>query len=270
MINYIVYGNTDYLDVLKIQTDYMFGDKHMTLFINKNDKDLSHIHEKYDKVVFYDDSETYASRLLSCLKQIDYEYFVFTHDIDILLNVDNLVINKFHEFLTVNNFDRIDLKYCDKISEDTLLIKYDNEKNASDWDRDVNYKNIDDGVYLVKQNDANNFIYNVNPSIWKRETMLSIMENFKHKNYRTIEDLDVQMFSKKYTVFKLFSNKVLDCGYFKCLDIYKYLHISHSGKFLPLNEKFVTIYGQSYNDIKEDYIKIVDYYNLKNNEKWIN
>jgi len=270
MINYIIYGNTDYLDVLNIQTDYMFGSKHLTLFINKNDKDLSQIYKKYDKVIFYDEKDTYPNRISSCLKQIDYEYFLFSHDIDILLNVDDKIIKDFHDFLIHYDFDRVDLKYCDKINDDSLLIKYESGKNIGDWNRDVVYKNIDDGIYLIKQDDVNNYIYNVNPSIWKKESMFSIMEKFKEKNYRTIEDLDVQMYSKKYTVFKLYSKNFFNCGYFKCLNLYKFLHISHSGKFLPLNKDFVTIYGQSYADIKDDYLKIINNYNLQKNPKWIN
>jgi hypothetical protein len=270
MINYIVYGNTDYLDVLKIQTDYIFGDKHLTLFINTNNKDLEKLYEKYDRVIFYDDTQSYPDRISSCLKKVDYEYFVFTHDIDILLSVNKKTINKLHNFLKYHNFDRIDLKYCDKFDNNSLIIEYSDDKNVDNWDRGVNHKNIGDGLFLIKQDDVNNYIYNVNPSIWKRETMITIFDKFKEKNYRTIEELDVQIFSKKYVIFKLFSKNYLNCGYFKCLDLYKFLHITHNGKFLPLNENYTTVYGQSYYDIKDEYLEIVNKYNLKNTTKWIN
>ena len=108
----------------------------------------------------------------------------------------------------------------------------------------------------------------MNPSIWKRESFIDLLSNFKHKNYRTIEDMDVQMYSKKFKIFKMFSNKKLDCGYFQCLESFVFLHISHNGKLLPLNMNFVTVYGQSYSDISNEYIKIVEKYDLINSNKW--
>ena len=48
-----------------------------------------------------------------------------------------------------------------------------------------------------------------------------------------------------------------------------FLHISHSGKLLPLTNDFVTVYGQSYADVSEKYIDIVNKYDLKSSTKWI-
>jgi hypothetical protein len=267
MINYIIYGNTDYLDVLEIQTDYMVGRGSLTLFLNHNDLDVTHIISKYDKIVYYDNNDTYAKRLQSCLENIDDEYFLLMHDIDILLNVDNIMIEKFYGFLKTTGFDRIDLKHSDNKSS-SLIIEYDENKSSNDW-KTKQPEELGDGIYLVKQDNPANFIYNVNPSIWKKETLLEIVNTFNNKTYRTIEDMDVQQFCVKFKIFKLYSNNKIMCGYFNCLDSFKFLHISHSGKLLPINENFTTIYGQPYNDIKDEYIKIVDKYNLKSSNKWI-
>ena len=56
MINYIVYGNTDYLDVLQIQSDYISGRGNLTLFLNTNDLDLTELLSNYDKVIYYDNA----------------------------------------------------------------------------------------------------------------------------------------------------------------------------------------------------------------------
>ena len=211
MINYIIYGNTDYLDVLEIQTDYMVGRGNLTLFLNHNELDVTRITSKYDKIVYYDNKDTYAKRLLTCLEQIDDEYFLFLHDIDILLNVDNVMIENFYEFLKINNFDRVDLKHSDnKISN--LIIEYNQNKQVSEWEPKL-IDELSDGLYLIKQDNPNDFIYNVNPSIWKREALLEIVKNFTNKNYRTIEEMDVQLFSIKFKIFKLNSNVKKLCGY---------------------------------------------------------
>ena len=270
MINYVIYGHTDYLDILKIQTDYAQNRGHLTLFINENNLDINELYEKYDEVVYYNDKETYAVRVLSCLEKINYDYILFIHDIDIILDSDVNIIKKLFEFLIVNNFDRVDLKYSDKINPSTNLIKINNLRDVSQWEQ-VSVNEIEKKTnthYLIEQDDVNNYIYNVNPSIWKRESFIELLSNFKHKNYRTIEEIDVQMYSKKFKIFKMFSNKKLDCGYFQCLDSFVFLHISHNGKLLPLNMDFVTVYGQSYNDISSQYIKIVEKYNLINSNKW--
>ena len=133
MINYIVYGNTDYLDVLQIQTDYMAGRGYLTLFINTNTLDMVDIYSKYDKVIFYNGQNQYARRLLTCLEQIDYDYFLFLHDIDILLAADTNMLEKFKDFLSINNFDRVDLKYNDKFTDETMLIKINENTDPSEW-----------------------------------------------------------------------------------------------------------------------------------------
>jgi len=268
MINYVVYGNTDYLDVLEIQTDYISGRGNITLFLNYNDLELEMLISKYDKVIYYDNTDTYAKRLLSCIEQIDDNYFLFLHDIDILLNVDNKMISKFYEFLNINNFDRIDLKHSDnKLSN--LIIEYNPDKNPDEWKTKLS-EELTDGLYLIKQDDPNDFIYNVNPSIWKKDSFIKLLSNFTHKNYRTIEEMDVQLFAKQFKIFKLTANNKKLCGYFNCVDGFQFLHISHSGRLLPLNQNFVTIYSQPYTDISDEYIKIVNKYNLTKSNKWIN
>jgi len=267
MINYIVYGNTDYLDVLEIQTDYMCGRGNVTLFLNRNNLNLENLTSKFNRVIYYNNEDTYAKRLLTCILQMKDDYFLLLHDIDILLNVNDEMIKNFYDFLRVNNFDRVDLKHSDnKISN--LIIEYNPNKPAIEWDTKIS-EELTDGIYLIKQENPNDFIYNVNPSIWKRSSFIKLLNNFTHKNYRTIEEMDVQLFAKQFNIFKLFSNTKKLCGYFNCIDGFQFLHISHSGKFLPLNENFVTTYGQPYTDISDEYTKIVNKYNLTKSNKWI-
>jgi len=260
MINYIVYGNTDYLDILQIQTDYIHRAGKVSLLINSNDMKLDELYSKYDKVIFYDGNQPYATRLLSCLSSIDDEYFILIHDIDILLNVETDKLNELHQFIQSNNFDRLDLKHTDKA--DGQLIFETNSYQITDIIKD-------DNIYLISQDNSQDYIYNVNPSIWRKASLIDLLTMFPNKTYRTIEEQDVQNYAKKFRVFKMHSRNNLNCGYFKTLNVFKYLHISHSGKLLPLDSSFTTVYGQSYLDASEDYIKIVNQYNLKNSDKWI-
>ena len=248
-MNYIIYGNTSYLDVLQIQTDYMVGRGHLTLFIDANTKDLGELYSRYDNIVFYNNNDQYAKRLLTCLSKIQDEYFLLIHDIDILINVDNSILTKLRDLVVSNGFDRLDLKYSEnKISSNSIEI---------------------DDLTLVKQDNPQDYIYNVNPSIWKKEALVDLLSSFPYKTYRSIEEMDVQNFSMKYNVFKIHASNHLDCGYFKVLNFFKFLHISHGGKLLPLNNSFTTPYGQSYIDASDEYAKIVYKYNLTESPKWI-
>jgi hypothetical protein len=267
MINFVIYSHTDYLDVLQIQTDYLSLIKNKTLLINKNEMDINHIYIFYDKIIFYDDSKPYPQRISECLNQITDDYILLCHDIDIIININQKLITEFYNFLKNHNFDRIDLKHFDS-SETSLLYICDDKENHLSWSV-VSKPNDDNQLYLAKQNDPSKYIYNVNPSIWKRDSILEIMNEFPDKNYREIEQMDVQNFAIKYNIFKIFSKEKKECGHFNCIYDFIFFHISHSGSFVPLNEH-CTIYGQSYVDVKNDYENMVEKYNLKNNNKWKN
>lgn len=265
MINFLIYGNTDYLDVLEIQTDYLASIENKILLINHNDLNLSNIYEKYTKVFFYDGSKPYAHRLIECLSEIDDEYILLCHDIDILFNINEKLISEFHKFLDYHNFDRIDLKHTESINS-PIIYKCNNKENYKDW-RIVNEVTLDENLYLIKEVNPSNYIYNVNPSIWRKETILEIMKAFPNKNYREIEGMDVQLFSSKYNIYKIFSKEKKECGHFNCINDFVFFHISHNGSFVPLTG-YHTVYGQSYLEFKDEYEKIVDKYNLKKSKKW--
>jgi hypothetical protein len=216
MINYVVYSHTDYLDILNIQTDYLKYCSNKILLINKSDLNLD-IYTEYKKVIFYDDSLPYASRILS-LSKLDDEYILLIHDIDILINVDNDIIEHLLGIMMNNNIDRVDLKRDGLTDTENI---------------DVNFK----GEYftLTKQENVYNYIYNVNPSIWKISSLLETMNKFSSQNYRTIENKPTQDFCTKYNVYKLYNDVYVDCGYFSCLHFFKFLHITHGGGLLPIN-----------------------------------
>jgi len=242
MINYVVYSHTDYIDILRVQTGELEGRGNLTLIIN-NSQDIHNIYSKYNKVLFYDDTKPYATRLLQTLPLIEEDYFIFLHDIDIVLSVDNFIMNEFVEFLRRNNFDRICLQHTYNL-ESSLVVHYDNE------------------LALIKSCSVKDYIYNVNPSIWKKDTLIEIMANFPNETYRSIE-FNVQEFCLKYNIFKLHALRPLSCGWFICDKSFKFLHITHLGKLLPLNFESMTPSRQSYVDARDEYMKIYQKYNLQ-------
>jgi hypothetical protein len=266
MINYIVYSNSSYLDVLEIQTDYIKNRGNVTLFIDKNNKDLKYIYDNYNNVIFYKDSEPYSERLFNCLKQYEHDYFLLIHDIDILLDTNNSKLKNILEFMVKNKIDRVDLKYGELVKSSSIVNITNDDTN--EWS-EISGGDMAEGLFMVKQETPSNYIYNVNPSFWLKSTLLDITGKFKDKTYRNIEGDDVQWYSTNFNIYRLHSNRYKKCGYYNCTDVFVFLHISHNGKFLPLNETKTTVYGQSYEDIYSTYIDMVNKYDLKKSDKWI-
>jgi hypothetical protein len=251
-IDIVIYGHSSFLEVLKIQLDHLIGKGKLTLFINKNEDDLDLIYEKFSKVVFYEDGLPYGKKLLSCLDKIDYEYFIFLHDNDIVYDFDSNTIKSFFYFLKNNKYDRIDFQ---------LAYDFDKEKSTT-----IN----DDSLYFIKSSNTDTtnkgYIYNVNPSIWRLDTLRDIMIKFGHRDYRTIEHPEVQEYCLKYNIFKIYSKTQFNCGYFICLSPFKYIHITRYQKYLNLKN----LNPIEYKDIESVYNEIIDKYNLKSSEKWEN
>lgn len=267
MINYVIYSNTSYLDILKIQIEYIKNKDNCILLIDENNLNLENIYQNFNKVIHYSNSYPYATRIMNCIKKIDFEYFILIHDIDILLYSNEIFLKDLFKFIQFKKYDRIDLRLPDTLISDKIY-KIEDHVDPNNWNL-INHNEIDDNYFLVKNQNPYNYIYNVNPSIWKKDTLLEIMYNFKHKCYRTIEDFEVQKFCIKYNIFRIYNNKKLDCGYFTCINDFKFLHITHGGKLLPLNDSFVSIYGQSYKDCSEDYLNIINKFELRSSDRWI-
>jgi hypothetical protein len=244
-MNWIIYSHTEYLDILNIQTHYLQDISDKKLFINKTNNLPQNITEGYKEIFFYDDSLPYASRILS-LKDtsIQEDYILLTHDIDILVSKDVTMLKELFNFARDNNLDRIDLQYY--------------HLNSSDYH--LKFNDLD--FYLTKQNNPNHAIYNVNPSIWKLETLMDIMSNFPNENYRTIEKFETQVYSQKFSIYKMYCSTPVECGYFKCLPFYQFIHITHGGGLLPLGNNGLEGY------LQDEYLRICQNFKFNSNRSF--
>lgn len=240
MICYVIYSNTEYIDILNISTHYLESYSNKKLIINKSDIDLTHIYSKYNEVIFYDDSLPYASRLLA-LSKLSEKYILFIHDIDIVIIKNDNIINKLLKTMIDNKLDRIDLQ-CHNTTKnlDTIEIRCDD-----------NYT-----FFLNKQVNVNNYIYNVNPSIWKLSTLLEIMNEFRNEGYRTIENHPTQIFCTKYNIYRLHADIYIKSGYFGCLPFFQFLHITSHDRLVPLSFfKFAPDVDKEYQIIYNKYLQ---------------
>jgi hypothetical protein len=218
----VIYSHTDFLDILKIQTFYTKHIKNKVLLINDAQLDKSII-DCFDKIIFYKDEHPYAKRLGN-LREISANSILLLHDNDILIYKDLGVINRLNRYLVTNQIDRIDLQYLPNTIDSTVLRVEDENFSFTLWSQT-----------------PQTYMFNVNPSIWKLSSLMDIVDTFCDKTYRNIELDPVQSYCSKYKIFKLFHHSYMNCGYFKCLPFFVFLHITHGGKLL--NSNGVSSYG---------------------------
>ncbi len=197
MIPLVCFSHSDYGDILRVQCDYLEPYRFPKyLCFNKNIE----IHP-FEKVLAYDDSKKYSKRLEQSLSQIEDEYILLFHDMDIVISMDEVKISKLVESMKQRGIDRIDLK------------NHDGEPGI------VPYRTL-------------HYQYNVNPSIWKRSSLLDVASRFD-KCYRTIEDLDVQEYCMKFSICRLAHPKPIQSAFFQVTPWFLYMHITSVGKLIP-------------------------------------
>jgi len=262
-MNYVVYSHSEFSDILGVQTDYLRDVRDKFLFINKSDLDisLSRIMANYKDIIFYDDSKPYANRLIECFEQLKskhkIEYCLFTHDIDIIFKKDQKILDNCLQIMKDRQIHRVDLQY---------------DWNANDQEKLINLETfqIDNQLekksYYMRKDAAGDYAYNVNPSIWKIEYFLNLLRIDNNLGYRQIElDKRIQTYAKRVVkAHKLKSTEDQRCitGYFCCLPFYIFFHITHGGKLVPLDQDHRFFPEQSHYDVKAEYCKILEKYNL--------
>jgi hypothetical protein len=219
MIPLVCYSNSDYLDVLTVQNAFLQSfNGPMVLLTNQVPK----IPLRFDTVILYDNTLNYSKRVLQGLLQLDSEFILFYHDIDILLRYSPNEVMELVHCMQKSGIDRIDLQYSTLKEEDSIQWK---------------------DMYLTR---SDSYVYNVNPSIWRRSVLIDIMTQFD-KSYRAIEDTEMQLYCQRFNIFKMWSQTKVHAGYFHTTPLFVFLHLTHGGKLPPQDsntmEKWIeTIY----------------------------
>lgn len=206
------------------------------------DNDLGFKFNKNIIIIKYDSNLSYPSRLVSILKNIDSDYILLTHDVDIILNFNILLFNKYLNIVKDNNVDRLSFGVFvgnDIIEQDMLKI-CKLEKNIS-----VNFLTP----------------YDYAPSIYNRIKILDFYENFNTESYKNLEhnELAQSYIINNLNCYGIQKNENLKLIYhrgFVYTSDFNFLHITISGNFM--NE-------ENYFDLINDFNNIKNKYNLNLN-----
>jgi hypothetical protein len=168
---------------------------------------------------------------------VDLDYFLMMHDTDIITKIDEDILDLFVIEMKNNSIDRIDLQYLDNDESENIKIKNLDIELTKNQDPQIEGNNI------------KNYVFNVNPSIWKKSEFIKLLEKFPNETYRTIENINVQKYcSNNIKNYRLYSKNTISSTQFKVLECFVWLHITHSRKWCggvnccdrsnPINELF--------------------------------
>jgi hypothetical protein len=231
-----IYSHSSVEDVLEIQFDYMSKISNMSnqkiyLFIDKPYTKETSL--KY-QTILYDDNTPYSKRLIKCISEILEPYFILSHENDILVGYDPNTILELKRSMEKNIIDSITLKHFPKC---TNLIQVNNSLSLFNPDPD--------------------YVFNVQPRLWKKTSALNLFTSIPDKNYKTIESANTESYiksnQKTYTVCS--STPVKSTRDFIVIPEYKYIHITSGGKFIINKQKIDKNIEIIYSEIYNRYIK---------------
>lgn len=167
----IMYSHSEYSDAWQM----FFGQtkKHIPSVKKKyilTDKNLDIIPDDWVPIE-YNDGDSYAKRVSSCLEQIEEKYCIFHHeDMPLYKNPDIDKLKEFKDFL--------------EGEEDISYIKLIKGGMYFNDHLDIKYK---DQNHLFSLDEGGNFIFAVQPSLWKTEDLLRLYKITKINHIREFE-----------------------------------------------------------------------------------
>lgn len=210
MLDIAIYTHSDYFDILPIQLAYfkkVVTDARVTLFTNK-------IYEgcEYTQIL-YDDGLPYAGRLLSCISQMTSTHLLLTHENDIVCTFDSNMLESLVAKMDECAIDTIDLKH-EPFGSHPIYVT--------------------DEISLVKKF---NYFYCVQPSLWRRSTLQTILTKYSDRGYRQIEGDDVQKYMvETWNVRGLRATTSIQSIWYRVSPYYAFLHLTSRLLLLPCRE----------------------------------
>ena len=225
----VIYSHSEYNDILEIATKFLKSYKNKILLTDNNFKKTEYDND-YIEIIKYDDKQPYGSRLLN-LKNIKDDVILFMHETDVLIKYDVNILNSLKQYIIDNKIDKIELQHCAWPPAKIPLKQTYNMHNKEIFFNELcNLYRIDNPKF---------FVYNVNPTIWRKESFLDIMKHFNGYNYRKMESIEVQNYTaSKFNCFSLKCEKYVKCAHFTCPLFFQFIHLTHYGKFAQLKNKF--------------------------------
>jgi hypothetical protein len=234
----LIFSNSSYKHIWPIINDKTKNLPKITFCVDYDD---NFIFNNNINLVFYNKTQTYTQRLCSILEKIDTDYVLLIHDIDIIINFNIDLFDKYFSLVQYNNIDRLSLGIFNNTQGS--IIKNDNVE-----------------ICELYENMSNNFLtpFDYAPSLYKKTTIYNFYKTFFDENYQTLEhNKTAQNYIienlKCYGIQKHNNLKLIyHRGFVYCED-FNFLHLTVKGKFLL---------KEFYYDLINEYELLKNAYNL--------
>jgi len=234
----VIKTHSDYSYLWPIIDDYIENIKlKKILFYDKSEN----LPKNFDQYIEYDQQKTYMQRLTHLTDIVKEDYILLIHDVDIIINLDENLLEKYFVFMKEKKVGYLKLHLS--VSKD-ILKKGDLVL--------ANLKNKCIANHVIP--------YDVTPAIWVKKTLNMISKKFPNLSYRDAENtLEFQNFFINniscYSLDKKSNLKIIYCRNLCFSKEFNFLHITTKGKF--------TYPEEVYMDNKKEFLKIREKYKLK-------
>jgi len=213
-LTYLIYTHTEYIDVLDLTLKRL--KKYFPIEVSICSDNARIISDTYKQnysikdIYEYDDTQVYGSKLLSVIEKIQTEYILFNHDVNILYDyVNKDIINTILKRMETNNIDTVRLSTSG-----------------------VEKKRINETDLLHEILPGETYFMTVQPTIWRRDTLLKFCKKFSNIVYRDFELGETQKYASTLKNYYIHTKKDqhITCNYYLS-EYYPCMHSIYRGKW---------------------------------------
>jgi len=182
-MKFIFFTHTEYSHLWNIMLHFIEINK-IDAILAINEPSDFFMDKKIQTIIYPQD--TYANKVKFIISKIDDDYFVWNHDIFLMISINMNLLETLKNIMIQKNIDKISMHGYDNYTYDIITV---NEQ-----------------IDIVRNKDF--FLYSVGPAIWKKSTLIDVMSTFSNRTYRDIENNDVQDYmNKNYIIYQICANK---------------------------------------------------------------
>ena len=193
----------------------------------------------FDKVLFYEESDSYDKRLAVALEAVSTKYVILIHDNDLIIEFDNLLFTRLVTAIEKNNIDRCMFGVVSRESHDVVSV--------SETDAICKTNDLSCPYFMLP--------FDVGPSVWNVASLKAALAVVPNTQYRDIESSLIQDYcKKKLNMYGFLTNRFMPSVYVVGRPFYpnfQFLHIFTRRKLM---------YPQMYMDQMDNLVKIIESY----------
>jgi hypothetical protein len=210
----VLHTHSDYQDIWEVVFKRLerYGPNYK-LYVLTN-KEISFISK--EQTILYNDIIPFSQRIL-LLHNLPYNYILFIRDSDILVKpTDNVKLKDVEETIEKFNIDSVRLN------------------NSGVDDNDL-YNLLENDCYFINNNCP--YLFSLYPTIWKKQSLLQLMNEFKNYKYYDLECNEINNYCKKFNNCFLYNNesKIRQHNE-RYAHIIKFVHILQHGKWTYVHD----------------------------------